>query len=79
MTLDEAIQEVSEGGQALGVTCEDVYKHMAKDESLLIEVFTWAHATGYIIDFDIKLEESATHLLNEALRAKLEDEFGALE
>ena len=79
MTLDEAIQAVSEGGQALGVTCEDVYKHMAKDENFLMRLFTAIHAVEYPFNFEKFFEESATHLLNEALRAKLEDEFGALE
>ena len=79
MTLEEAIQTVSEGGQTLGVTCEDVYKHMAKDEQLLVSVFEAAHGMEYVFNFDKFFEDSATHLLNEALRAKLEDEFGALE
>ena len=33
----------------------------------------------YVFNFEKFFEESATHLLNEALRAKLEDEFGVLE
>lgn len=79
MTLEEAIQTLSEGGQALDVTCEDVYRHMAKDENFLITLFAAGHVGISPSSFDKKFEESATHLLNEALRAKLEDEFGALE
>lgn len=79
MTLEEAIQVVSEGGQALGVTCEDVYKHMLRDERLMLRMLDSIHAWNSFTDFTYEFDKKAEHLLNEALRAKLEDEFGALE
>ena len=76
--LAEAIEAIQEGGQALGVSCEDVYRYMAKHDHILFAVFEAAHCEELLAGFDYMFDRAAEHLLTEALRAKQEVENGLL-
>lgn len=76
--LAEAVETISEGGQALGVSCEDVYLGMAKDEDFIIELMKNVHFWRSLESFDSKFDSIAASMLTEALRAKKEVDNGLL-
>ena len=43
---------ISEGGQALGVSCDDVYRNMATDESFTLGLFESVHQGDTVFNFD---------------------------
>ena len=76
--LAEAIETISEGGQALGVSSDDVYTQMATDRELVQAVFEHFHNTAKDKSFENLFSEGAKSLLTEALRAKQEVDAGCL-
>lgn len=78
--LAEAIETISEGGQALGVSCEDVYRRMMCNEKLMLDTMKAIHGKdGREFDrFFDSFTNYAELLLTEALRAKQEVENGLL-
>lgn len=74
--LAEAIETISEGGQALGVSCEDVYRKMLSNDSFTMKMMEEIHAWNSCVDFHSKFISVATDLLTEALRAKQEVNAG---
>mgnify|MGYP000728287796 CR=1 FL=1 len=80
MELHEAIDEVMEGGQALGVSCEDVYRRMMCNEKLMLAVMQDIHSEEELVfyDFFSAFTTYAESMLKEALRAKQEVDAGCL-
>lgn len=78
--LSEAIETISEGGQALGVSCEDVYRSMMGNEKLMFAVMQDILSEEELVfhDFFSAFENYAESMLTEALRAKQEVENGLL-
>lgn len=74
--LAEAIETIFEGGQALGVSCEDVYRAMLKDDAFTIRMMEGIHAWNSFVGFRRKFMEVSESLLVEALRAKQEVNAG---
>ena len=76
--LAEAIETVSEGGQALGVSCDDVYRQMMCNEKLMLAVMQDIHSEEELVfhDFFSAFTTYAESMLKEALRAKKEVENG---
>jgi hypothetical protein len=74
--LEKAIETISEGGQALGVSCEDVYRAMLADDSFAMKMMEEIHAWNCCVDFNNKFESCARALLKEALRTEQEQEAG---
>ena len=78
--LAEAIETISEGGQALGVSCEDVYREMIRNEKLMLTMMEDIHGKnklvfdGFFAAFNIHCE----YMLLEALHAKKEVDNGLL-
>ncbi|ANJ65556.1 hypothetical protein [Pseudoalteromonas virus vB_PspP-H6/1] len=75
--LDEAIETISEGGEALGVSCDDVYRDMLKIDSFAMTVMAAVHSKseeGSL--FSDEFLSSARAILLEALRAKMENDSG---
>ena len=78
MELHEAIDAVMEGGQALGVTCDDVYRKMLKNEGLMLDILKDIHS-GEELVFDgvhAVLIEYVKDMLIEAEKAKQEVSAG---
>ena len=79
MNLEQAIEALLEGGQALGVSCDDVYKHIASDSDNVLAIFELVHsdehedARRYLVN---AFRESAAHLLTESKRADDETKAG---
>jgi hypothetical protein len=76
--LAETIETISEGGQALGVSCEDVYRAMLKDDVFTIRMMEGIHTCNSFVGFRRKFMEVSESLLIEALRAKQEVNNGLL-
>lgn len=76
--LAEAIETISEGGQALGVSSEHVYLCMLQDKEFSIMMMADMHSLGCCVKFNKKFNDTAKLLLLEALRAKQEVENGLL-
>lgn len=76
--LAEAIKTISEGGQALEVSCEDVYREMLADGDFTAKLMKDLHWWNSCVDFHDKFNDTAKLLLLEALRAKQEVENGLL-
>ena len=78
--LDEAIETISEGGQALGVSCEDVYRRMMRSEGLIMRIMSDIHGKNELVfdGFFGVFTTCAKDLLTEALRAKQEVDNGLL-
>lgn len=74
--LAEAVDRLREGEQVLGVTCDDVYRNMASDESFTLGLFESVHQGDAVFNFDEFFVEVASDLLKEALRAKQEVSAG---
>jgi hypothetical protein len=76
--LEQAIETITEGGQALGVSCEDVYREMAKDEKAMALTLAAIHedCANLQYAFTAGFELMAKSLLKEALRTKQEQEAG---
>lgn len=75
--LEEAIETISDGGEALGVSCDDVYRCMISIDKFALLLCEKVHsgddASG---DFLGAFDLSARHLLIDALRAKMENYNG---
>ena len=76
--LAEAIETISEGGQALGVSCEDVYRRMMCNEKLMFAVMQDILSEDDLVfhDFFSAFTTYAESMLKEALRAKQEVNAG---
>jgi hypothetical protein len=74
--LEKAIETISEGGQALGVSCEDVYRDMLACSDLAMNIMTNVHEWNSFTDFGVHFNAHCKELLKEALRTKLEQEAG---
>jgi hypothetical protein len=73
--LEKAIETIAEGGQALGVSCEDVYERMYSDKRLTLSLIESAHSgvdVSAILESHIKV--ICKSMLLEALRAKMEND-----
>lgn len=72
--LEEAIETISDGGEALGVSCDDVYRYMLGADKFTLLLFKSVHAGEDIqADFMVCFLIAAKKLLLEALRAKMEN------
>lgn len=71
--LDQAIEIITDGGTALGVSCDDVYLKMMQDEDFALDVFASLHE-GYSIRyrFAIRFEYNARKMILAAQRANEE-------
>lgn len=77
--LAEAIETISEGGQALGVSYEDVIDSLASRPSFVFAVFDNIMRLDYGRERLAKVfDREAEAMLTEALRAKQEVENGLL-
>jgi hypothetical protein len=76
--LDRAIETITEGGEALGVSCEDVYRAMARDEKAMVLTLEAIHqdCANLQYAFTAGFELMAKSLIKEAQRANLELEAG---
>lgn len=74
--LAETVETLSEGGKALGVSCEDVYRKMLSSDSFTMKMMEEIHAWNSCVDFNDKFKEVAELLLREAYRTKLEHDAG---
>ncbi|MEO9497691.1 MAG: hypothetical protein ABJG42_24670 [Vibrio splendidus] len=74
--LEQAIETITEGGQALGVSCEDVYQAMLADDDFAMKMMELIHEWNSCVDFRKKFESCARELLKEALRTEKEQEAG---
>jgi hypothetical protein len=76
--LDQAIETITEGGQALGVSCEDVYRAMLMDDKAMVALFGHIHSEHPRVThaFTLCFDVVAAYLLEEAQRANLELEAG---
>lgn len=75
--LDQAIETITEGGQALGVGCEDVYNAMLDDKWFGRSMLRGIHEDNpkHKLFYE-RFDECARNLLEEARRANLELEAG---
>ena len=78
--LSEAIEAISEGGQALGVHCDDVYRRMMRNEKLMFAVMQDILSEDDLVfyDFFSAFTTYAESMLKEALRDKQEVDSGCL-
>lgn len=74
--LAKAVEVLNEGGKALDVSCEDVYRKMLSNEPFTMKMMEEIHAWNSCVDFNEKFDEIATDLLREAYRTKLEHGAG---
>ena len=76
--LDQAIETISEGGQALGVSCEDVYRAILNSPITAIEILKSIHEDDekLRVEFMNVFESYASYLVQEAIRTKQEQEAG---
>jgi hypothetical protein len=75
--LDQAIETITEGGQALGVSCEDVYREIANNKCLVVHILEDIHRGEDLSDRFFKLiNRVSERLLKEALRTELEQGAG---
>jgi hypothetical protein len=81
--LEAAIENISEGGTALGVSCDDVYDDLLEDRALGLRLFLMLHEACEPTD----LEKAKTEFLSafkkqvesqlmSSLRAKMENDNG---
>lgn len=70
--LADAVDRLREGESVLGVTCDDVYRSMAKDESFTLGLFESVHQGDTVFNFGEFFVKCASDLLREACRAKQE-------
>jgi hypothetical protein len=75
--LEQAIEAITEGGQALGVSCEDVYLEMTDDRRLMVGILEQIHQGSDCQElFSKEFDWHVKHLLKKALRTKQEQEAG---
>ncbi len=75
--LDDAIEIISEGGEALGVSCDDVYERMVSNKVLVKMILEDLHKNLDIrVAFIRSFEILANDMLLEDLRAKMENDNG---
>ena len=74
--LAEAVEALNEGGKALDVSCDDVYRKMLSNEPFAMKMMEEVHAWNSCVDFNDKFKEVAESLLREAYRTKLEHGAG---
>jgi hypothetical protein len=75
--LDQAIETIAEGGQALGVSCEDVYLSMIANKILTFRLLEQIHQGSDCQElFSKEFDWHVKHLLKKALRTKQEQEAG---
>lgn len=78
--LEEAIETISDGGTALGVSCEGVYEVMARIDSIRNAVFEGVHGGQITCDIAEMFEDEFACVCREMLigklRAKMENENG---
>jgi len=73
--LDAAIETISEGGTALGVSCDDVYRFMISVEKFALLLCKEVHSGEDVeSDFAGAFYFAAKDLLIKALRAKMEND-----
>lgn len=74
--LAEAIDRLREGETVIGINRDDVYTRMIVDRYFTIGIFEGVHQGDTVFNFDEFFVETATDLLREAYRAKLEHGAG---
>lgn len=76
--LSEAVDRLREGETVLGISCDDVYRQMLKDENLAMNIMETIHQWGSYVTFDVKFCNAVESMLREVLRTKQEIEAGMM-
>ena len=75
--LAEAIEAIQEGGQAMGVHCDDVYESLRRNKDLMWWVMSSCHCGDDMsAEFAKVFDKECERMLTEALRAKKEVDNG---
>ncbi|QGZ13131.1 hypothetical protein [Alteromonas phage XX1924] len=77
--LAEAIETISEGGQAMGIHCDDVYESLRKNKDFMWWVMSSCHGGDDVsAEFAKVFDKECERMLKEALRDKQEVDSGCL-
>lgn len=70
--LEQAIEAIYEGGQSLGVSCEDVYRKMLANEGMMLDIMKGIHGRDETVSdaFDFAFTAYAESMLKEAKETK---------